>query len=272
MTVRLASMEATLARAQVTINPIPAPSLAGPSSLSGPTPGSSDSPLTNGPHHVHHHTYHSNDTSNPVEAAGEAMAVEGLVDLSGPGTAWRADVLSRNLMTVSEVESEFELFFKHIGPWSAHLSDALDRQPMAVRARSPLLFHSILLTSVYFRSTTEANLELYKAIAAIHDSIIASMILCPQPDQLTSDFIRAVYVVLLWKPVSYASLSARGHTNHATIQHLSKLNVRTSWMLRGLVARLSAFIGLPQITNLFAQHFAEQHIRPIPEEVVAEQR
>jgi len=43
-------------------------------------------------------------------------------------------------------------------------------------------------------------------------------------------------------------------------------------MLRGLIARLSAFIGLPQITNVFAQHFAEQHIRSIPDEVVSEQR
>lgn len=175
MTIRLASMEATLARAQVTINPLTAAALAGPSSLSGPTPGSSDSPLTNGPHHVHHHAYNANDTSNPVEAAGEAMAVEGLVDLSGPGMAWRADVLSRNLMTVSEVEAEFELFFKHISPWAAHLSDTLDRHPLALRARSPLLFHAILLTSIYYRPTTEDNIELYKAIAAIHDSILAPM-------------------------------------------------------------------------------------------------
>ncbi len=200
MTARLASMEATLARAQITINPIAVPSLAGPSSLSGPTPGSSDSPLTNGPHHVHHHAYHSNDTTNPVEAAGEAMAVEGLVDLGGPGMAWRPDVLNRNLMTLAEVEQEFELFFKHISPWAAHLSDVLDRQPLAVRARSPLLFHAILLCAVYYRPTTEQNLELYKAIAAIHDSLLAPMILCPQPDHLNSDFIRSIYLVLYVQP------------------------------------------------------------------------
>lgn len=107
MTERLQSIEATLARAQVSF-PVPSPVNA--HSHSGNTV-SGDTPMTNASQLYEHRP----GGSNPVEAAGEAMAVEGLVDLSAPRggmEAWdstRPDVLSKGLMTADECEAEFDM-------------------------------------------------------------------------------------------------------------------------------------------------------------------
>lgn len=105
MTERLQSIEATLARAQVTFPANPQTQSHSGNTVSG------DTPMTNASQLYEHRP----GTSNPVEAAGEAMAVEGLVDLSAPRggmEAWesmRPDVLGRGLMTREECEAEFDM-------------------------------------------------------------------------------------------------------------------------------------------------------------------
>lgn len=141
-----------------------------------------------------------------------------------------------------------------------------------MRQRSPLLFHAILLLALYYRPRTPHNLALYRTVSAILDSILAPQILNPQPDQLSPDFIRALHLLLIYKPIQVAALSSRGLHDPAAIEHASKMNVRASWMLRLLISRTSAFIGLPTITTSFARAFANQHLSPISEVLIAEQR
>ncbi|GAA5821943.1 hypothetical protein JCM3770_002929 [Rhodotorula araucariae] len=250
--------------------------------------GSESSPMTTGvtPQSMNAatETHHDGMGVNAVETAGEAMAVEGLVDLGGAQarsaesaaqTTWESvkpDVLGRGIMTLEECDAEFDFYFENIQPWSALLSTTLDRHPLVVRERSPLLFHAILLLTLYYRPRTPANIILYRAVSSILDSILAPQILCPQPDQLSFDFVRAVHLLLLYKPVQYSALNARGISDTAQIESASKMNVRASWMLRLLVSRVSAFIGLPSIANTFAQAFANQHIVPIPDEIISQQR
>ncbi|GAA5949938.1 hypothetical protein JCM21900_005531 [Sporobolomyces salmonicolor] len=285
MNARLESLESTLSRSQLAFPaapPPPPPAAAPPppalhrsqaGSESSPMPLAGVTPLPE----VHR------DGANAVETAGEAMAVEGLVDLSGPGrgaaaaaaTSWDAvkpDVLGRSIMTLEECDAEFDFYFEHIQPWTCLLSTTIDRHPLVVRERSPLLFHSILLITVYYRPRTPANIVLYRAISSLLDAILAPQILCPQPDTLSFDFVRAVHLLLLYKPVQYAALNARGISDPAQIESSSKMNVRASWLLRLLVSRVAAFIGLPSIATTFAQAFANQHVAPISDEIVAQQR
>lgn len=166
-------------------------------------------------------------------------------------------------------------YFRRLQPWTALLSVTLDRNPLDVRQRSPLLFHAILLVTVYYRPRTPDNLALYRAISSILDSLLAPQILCPQPDQLSSDFIRALQLLLLYKPVQTSMFNARGVSDPSTIEHASKMNVRASWLLRLLISRVSAFIGLPSITTAYARAFALSSgpvPHPIPEQIIAEQR
>ncbi|GAA5843712.1 hypothetical protein JCM9279_000113 [Rhodotorula babjevae] len=183
------------------------------------------------------------------------------------------DVLERGIMTLDECEAEFDIFFTHIQPWAALLSVALDRQPLAVRARSPLLFHAILLLALYYRPRTRANLARYCAVSSLVDALLAPQILCPQAGDLSGgDFVRAVHLLLMYKPVQYARLEACGVTDASAVESSSKMNVAASWMLRLLVSRVSTFIGLPSIADSFAQAFANQQFAPIADSLVSQER
>jgi len=275
----------TAARSPAAVSPAPqhlnglshAGSESSPRTVAGVTPHSASAAAE---------AHHDGAGANAVETAGEAMAVEGLVDLGGAQArgadsasaaqvTWESvkpDVLGRGIMTLEECDAEFDFYFEHLQHWTALLSTALDRHPLVVRERSPLLFHSILLVTLYYRPRTPANLALYRAVSSILDSILAPTILCPQPDQLSFDFCRAAHLLLLYKPVQYSALNARGVSDPAQIESASKMNIRASWMLRLLVSRVSAFVGLPSVANSFALAFADQHVSPIPEALVAQER
>ncbi|GAA5898811.1 Urc2p [Sporobolomyces salmoneus] len=275
MNARLESLESALSRAQ--FPQLPFPPIAQPST-SAQRRSQTGSDIVPVP--MQHEVHHDHDGTNAVEAAGEAIAIEGLVDLSGPSrpsTTTRLDpsipdVIARSIMSSEECEAEFSLFFDKIQPWALLLSTTLDRSPSDVRNRSPLLFHAILLVTVYYRPRTAENLTLYRKISSILDAILGPQILSPQPDTLTTDFVRAIHLLLLYKPVQYDALGAKGIENPVHLESKSKMNVRASWLLRLLVSRVSAFIGLPSIATSFAQAFANQHVQPVPEEVIAKQR
>lgn len=106
-------------------------------------------------------------------------------------------------------------YFQHIHPWMALLSLETDTQPLAVRERSPILFHSILILTTYYRPRTSSNILLYRAISSILDSILSPIILCPQPDQLNADrqsslsprIHNSLFLINpLFPPPSYSSL------------------------------------------------------------------
>ncbi|GAA5938326.1 Zn(II)2Cys6 transcription factor domain-containing protein [Sporobolomyces koalae] len=274
MNERLESLEDALSRAQ--FPPLPAPPLlpaapVPPSQLRSQT-GSDIVSIQTQQQDVHQ------EGSNAVELAGEAMAIEGLVDLSGPSRqpidhdSTRPDVIARAIMSEEECEAEFDLYFSQIQPWCLSLSTTLDSHALLVRDRSPLLFHAILLTTLYYRPRTRENILLYRNVSSVFDSLLTPQILSPQPHTLTSDFIRAIHILLLYKPVQYDVLAAKGAQNANYVESQSKMNVRASWLLRLLVSKCSGFIGLPSIATTFAQAFANQHNAPIPEEIIAQQR
>ncbi|GAA5946713.1 hypothetical protein JCM3765_000358 [Sporobolomyces pararoseus] len=269
MNQRLESLEAALSRAQLPSPPVLLPSTS--TQRRSQTGGSDIAPLPM-QHEVHH------DGTNAVEAAGEAIAIEGLVEISrSSNTPTKLDpslpdVISRSIMTEDECEAEFDLFFDKIQSWALLLSTTLDRSALAVRERSPLLFHAILLVTVYYRPRTPENLTLYREISSIFDAILGPQILSPQPSTLNSDWVRAIHLQLLYKPVQYNALVAKGIEDPVLLESKSKMNVRASWLLRLLVSRVSAFINLPSAATSFAQAFANQQNAPLPVDVIARQR
>jgi hypothetical protein len=140
-------------------------------------------------------------------------------------------------------------YFEHLQPWTCLLSSTLDRHPLVVRERSPLLFHAILLLALYYRPRSPGNVILYRAVSSILDSILAPQILCPQPDQLSLDLVRALDLLVMYKPLQWAALNARGVSDPAQIESSSKMNVRASWIIRLLVSRVSQFTGLPNVAT-----------------------
>ncbi|KAM0754849.1 hypothetical protein T439DRAFT_123529 [Meredithblackwellia eburnea MCA 4105] len=322
MMARLESIESTLARA-TTANQHS-------SSLST----HSESPRPSSTNHYNNaQASYKPSKNNPVETAGEAMAVEGLVDLSGPrrnaaispdsqhlvtdqtgsipangqtptsagavgvgsggpdqtpgatvgqqpsdgivdswgSTLTRPDVIDKGLMTVAECEQEVELYFRQVHPWMVTLSIATDTSLAGLRAR-PLLFHSLILLSLYYRPRTRENMFLYREVVSIVENLLGPIILCAQTDQLNSDLIRSLYLLLMYKPLQVNALGTRGIVDPAAVEQLSKMNTRASWMIRTMCGAISNRIGLPSITVTFARAFANQHNVPIPDDIINDQR
>ena len=254
------------------------------------------------------------ETDNPVGLAGEALAVEGLVDLGGfshatetdpvaavdggatssslaaktattpshhapspsspltmldqhniaaaatPGVTTMSppDAIERGIMTPRECQETLEFYFDKIDRWTMLCSDVPTGDAMAIRMRSPILFHAMLVLALYYREPTQANMRLYRSVVAIVNALVAPLVLCVQPDQLSTDFVRAFLLLLAWKPSQYAAMRARGLDDLARIEHASKINVSASWMMRSITSRVALLINLPATTNTFLAAFTHR--------------
>lgn len=119
---------------------------------------------------------------------------------------------------------------------------------MHVRERSPLLFHTILLLSTSY--TTPFPSPLHVTLITYTNSILAPQILSPQPHELTTDFLRALDLLNLYKPTQIAARRADG-MGDADAMRASKVNGLASWMLQGILARTSERLG--EFTEFFGE-------------------
>lgn len=67
--------------------------------------------------------------------------------------------------------------------------------------------------------------------------------------------MRSLALLLLYKPVQFASLSTNGIASAALAEQAAKLNSTTSSVLSGLIFRTALSISLPSICNTFAKSF-----------------
>lgn len=117
-----------------------------------------------------------------------------------------------------------------------------DRVPLLVQARSPFLFHCILLVTNYYNtSTSDRAREVYRGLTEIVNTLLAWQILAPDPAQTTTDLVRGMVLLLYYKPVQHNALQARGITEPGRVVHLSKVNALSSMMLHGSSLALSLY-------------------------------
>lgn len=166
-------------------------------------------------------------------------------------------------------------FIERIGPWVLHYDLARDSNPAAMRASSPLLFHVILLSTTYYLiGNAERNMHIYQALTSIVNELVAPILISPQPFQLNvrpfrlhassltnpnedqTDLVRSLALLLLYKPVQFASLSTTGINSAALAEQAAKLNSTTSSLLGGLIFRTALSISLPSVSNAFAKCFS----------------
>lgn len=71
-----------------------------------------------------------------------------------------------------------------------------------------------------------------------------------------TDLIRALSLLILWKPVPFASLYASGITEPDAAEQAAKLNGTSSAILGGVIIRTACSLSLPAITTTFAKSFS----------------
>lgn len=145
-----------------------------------------------------------------------------------------------------------------------------DRDAMGVRSRSSLLFHTVLLLSTSY--STPFPSQLHTTLITFLNSIFAPQILNPQPHELTTDFLRAIDLLNLYKPTQLAARRAEGK-DEAEAMRASKVNGLASWMLQGILARTAERLELSSVVNKFARaHSASPTGASIPSHVLRDLR
>ncbi|GAA5855289.1 hypothetical protein JCM8547_009019 [Rhodosporidiobolus lusitaniae] len=180
------------------------------------------------------------------------------------------DVLRRGVLTPDECQQLFDFFFASLHPWIMMLSLDEDRNAMAVRQRSTLLFHTILLLSTAYSSPFPSQLHL--TLVTFLNNIIAPQLINPQPHELNTDFLRTIDLLTLYKPVQFGARRAEG-IDDSEAMRVSKVNGLASWMLQGIFSRAAERLELSSVVGKFARAYSASATgQPIPKELIRDLR
>lgn len=160
----------------------------------------------------------------------------------------------------------------------------------------------------YNTSKTERANEVYRGLTEILKILLAEAILCPNVEELNSDFVTALVLLIQYarrplpsipvcspeprsyKPVQHMAFYSRGIYDLGRIVHASKVSPFSSMsesrllfllvlppsftsfvaVLHALMHRTASFISLPNSPQVFIAAFASQ--APVPPQVVSNLR
>ncbi|GAA5859468.1 hypothetical protein JCM8547_006838 [Rhodosporidiobolus lusitaniae] len=155
----------------------------------------------------------------------------------------RCDAFARGLVTLEDVNAAFGFYTQRIQPWIP----VVEKRPaLVVREKSPFFFHIILLVTNYYNTSTSARArEVYNGLNDIVHGLLVRHILAPDPSMFNRDFVRALLLLLYYKPVQN-SYAERGLKSSSRIVHASKVNALSSLMIHALIRQASGFLGMHQ--------------------------
>ncbi|KAH8926499.1 hypothetical protein BT69DRAFT_1331289 [Atractiella rhizophila] len=162
------------------------------------------------------------------------------------------DAIHRAILSEQDAEALFEFFYARCAPWVPIMDIKLDRNVQHVRKRSPILFHAICAVAAYYSSTLNARcLAVYTALVRLLDELLGHTLLAPKAGDLTVDFVKAVIISNLYKPIQ--STPGMPLSNDCHVH--SKVNDGSSYLLNGLAAFLAHRVSLNTSPNsLMAFH------------------
>ncbi|GAA6024806.1 hypothetical protein JCM11491_005613 [Sporobolomyces phaffii] len=165
----------------------------------------------------------------------------------------RPDVFSRGLMSIEDVELAYAFYRQRVQPWIPVVED---RSPLLVRAKSPFLFHAILVVTDYYNTSTSPRAaEVYTGLTAIVNELVASVIFAPDPSLFNSDLVRGLLLLLYYKPIQTTFHHNRGVKTKSRVAHASKVNALSSLMIHSLLQRTASFLNLQQSPVLLYMYF-----------------
>lgn len=104
---------------------------------------------------------------------------------------------------------------------------------------------------VYNTSTSQRAREVYSGLCEIVNTLLAWHILAPDAKKTNADFVRALIILLFYKPVQHAAMAARGVTDSGRASHMSKVNALSSVMLQSIVHKMADHIGINHAPKVF---------------------
>ncbi|GAA5899772.1 hypothetical protein JCM6882_005431 [Rhodosporidiobolus microsporus] len=161
----------------------------------------------------------------------------------------KCDSFARGLVTLEDVEAAFGFYTQRIQPWIPVVEK---RPPLVVREKSSFLFHIILLVTNYYNTSTAPRAkEVYAGLNSIVHELLVRHILAPDPSMFNRDFVRALLLLLYYKPVQ-SSYAERGLKSSSRVVHASKVNALSSLMIHALIRQAASFLNFHQAPHALA--------------------
>ncbi|GJN92615.1 hypothetical protein Rhopal_005650-T1 [Rhodotorula paludigena] len=162
----------------------------------------------------------------------------------------RPDAFARGLVTLEDVQTAFTFYVQRLQPWIP----VVERRPsLVVREKN------------YNTSTSSRAREVYAGLNAIVHELLVGYVLAPEASMFTRDFVRALLLMLYYKPVQTSAYAHRGIKSSSRIVHASKVNALSSLMIHSLIQRAASFIGVHQSPALLVRVLDNPDLAP-PEE------
>jgi hypothetical protein len=171
-----------------------------------------------------------NDTISLIDRRGSSGA-----DSAGSGDAegrrmmmgmqlQSPDAILRGVLTPHECDEFFQMFFDKLQPWVMHFDIVKDASSSDMRERSPILFHTILLSTAYYlMENSDRGLDIYCTLTGIVNELIAPLIISAQNEQMNVGFSLPTSLL----PLLTTHLADRPHQ----VPHLpSPLETRPIWV------------------------------------------
>ncbi|KAI5476116.1 C6 transcription factor [Pseudohyphozyma bogoriensis] len=182
----------------------------------------------------------------------ESTGVPFQTQSASPSSSTGLESVLGGMISRRDCEAAFQFFKAKIEPWIPlfPVDHTQDNSAFGVHARSPFLFHVVLLVTAYFNdSSTPRAAQIYRALNDTVTTLIGQLVLAPSPDLLNADLVRAIGLLLLYKPVQETVYVSRGVTDLLRIEQASKTNPVASAMLQALLvqtARTSGLVDAPK--------------------------
>lgn len=155
------------------------------------------------------------------------------------------DPVSCGLITMSEAQEAFDLFFASCHKWAPVLCPRTQKSAASVRTACPTLFTSICAVSSRFMDPFPSAGLQHREIVKILDVSLSRLLLKPDSSDVHLGHIQALLLYVQWMPVDVQNggLQDRPRTRYNDV---------SAWSMLGLAIRYALFLGLQDSPAAFS--------------------
>ncbi|EEA19474.1 conserved hypothetical protein [Talaromyces marneffei ATCC 18224] len=201
-------------------------------------------------HHHHHHHHH------PIQGHHGALDAVHLdtpmstlrhlqqYDYTPDQTKTVDDPVSCGLITMSEAQEAFDLFFASCHNWAPVLCPQTQKSAASVRLACPTLFTSICAVAFRFMDPFPSAGLQHREIVKILDVSLGRLLLKPDLSDVHLGHIQAILLYVQWMPVDMQNGGLQDHPR-------TRYNDVSAWSMLGLAIRYALFLGLQDSPSAF---------------------
>lgn len=155
------------------------------------------------------------------------------------------DPVSCGLITMSEAQAAFDLFFASCHKWAPVLCPRTQKSAASVRTACPTLFTSICAVAFRFMDPFPSAGLQHREIVKILDVSLSRLLLKPDSSDVHLGHIQALLLYVQWMPVDVQNGGLQDRLR-------TRYNDVSAWSMLGLAIRYALFLGLQDSPAAFS--------------------